>query len=306
MISGHGIRLQERNMFFAGAVLSTVFTAWNPLISLIDSALRQAQNSHILLVLPIVLTLLILESKGRSFQVHWAAAIGVPIVLLAVVLASVSRACAAVLGKSDMLSLSILSLVVAWLGLIIAFYGFDVFRQFAFPLLFLLMLVPLPESMLSYVIYSLQYGSTLTTQAFFSLFGIPVVRDGFVLSLPTIDIEVASECSGIRSSMFLLLTTMVLGHLFLRTGWRQSALLLSAVVVTIFKNGLRIFTLSTLAIYIDPVWLQGDLHHRYGGSVFFALAIGSILFVLRCLRRSEQRYEHIGTGAALSTSAKAT
>jgi len=168
------------------------------------------------------------------------------------------------------------------------FYGPQIFRQSLFPLLFLLLLVPLPDMLLDKVIHLLQYGSTRVTQALFILSGIPVAREGFILFLPKIDIEVAAECSGIRSSMMLFLTTLVLGHLFLRGAWRQVGLFLSVFAITIFKNALRIFTLSTLAMYVDPVWIEGDFHHRYAGSVFFLVAISMILLVLYLLRRSEQ------------------
>ena len=94
--------------------------------------------------------------------------------------------------------------------------------------------------------------------------------------------------ANVSSIMMLVLTCLVLGHLFLRSPWRQFVLFVSVVVITILKNALRIFTLATLAMYVDPSWIEGDFHHLYGGSIFFALAMGMILLVLRFLRRSEQ------------------
>jgi exosortase len=286
-----------RDGVFAASILLTSLIALRPLAQLCNSALQHAHNSHILLVLPVVVGLLVLDRKGHDAKPQWAIGSGALVLLAAVVLAGVTLVYATALRESTILSLSILSLVISWLGLVVLFYGIVFFRQSAFTLFFLLLLVPLPDVLLNQVTYALQCGSTYTTHALFVLFGIPVSRNGFVLSLPAIDIEVAAECSGIRSSMMLFLTTLVLGHLFLRTVWRQSVLLLSVVVITIVKNALRIFVLSTLAIYVDPVWLEGDLHHRYGGSIFFALAVGLIYLVLRVLQHSEQKRGPLAGGA---------
>ena len=126
------------------------------------------------------------------------------------------------------------------------------------------------------------------TQALFIVTGIPVAREGFVLSLPLMNIEVAAECSGIRSTMMLLLTSMVLGHLFLASAWRQGILLVATVLITVLKNALRIYTLSMLAMYVDPSWIEGKFHHVYGGSVFFALALAMVFVLIKFLRRSER------------------
>jgi exosortase len=281
----------------------TAWLTWRPLAALLDAAFEHEQNSHILLVFPVVIGLLFLESRGKTVTPKYAIGSGCAILAVVLLVAAAGMHYASVLGPGNALSLSIAALVVTWLGLIVAFYGWQVFRQFVFPFLFLLLLIPFPPALLDLVTRGLQYGSTRATQALFVLFGIPVAREGFVLFLPSIDIEVASECSGIRSSMMLFLTTLVLGYLFLRTSWRQAVLFLSVIVITILKNGLRIFTLSTLAMYVDQSWIEGEFHHRYGGSVFFALAIGLILIVLRGLRRSEQKLERRTEGAPVSASA---
>src|SRR5262249_18397392 len=84
-------------------------------------------------------------------------------------------------------------------------------------------------------------------------------------------IEIAQECSGIRSTLILFLVALVLAHLFLRSGWSKCALMVLLLPVTIARNGLRIFVLSTLGMYVDPSFLTGRLH-RNGGIVFFILA----------------------------------
>ena len=86
----------------------------------------------------------------------------------------------------------------------------------------------------------------------------------------------ARECSGIRSSIALLVLAILVGHFFLRTWWKQVIFVLAGFVVMIVKNGIRIVTLTMLASYVDPGFLYGNLH-REGGVVFFM--IGLLLMV---------------------------
>jgi len=86
----------------------------------------------------------------------------------------------------------------------------------------------------------------------------------------------------------LLLTSLLAGHTFLRTPWTKTVIVLAILPVTILKNGVRIVTLSLLAMHVDPGFLAGQLHHE-GGIVFFLLALVMLAPVLFLLRRSELR-----------------
>src|SRR5207244_11592806 len=112
-------------------------------------------------------------------------------------------------------------------------------------------------------------------------------------ALPGVTIEVAKECSGIRSSLALLVTSLLAGHLFLRSGWRKSVLVLAILPLLVVKNGIRIVTLSLLSIYVDPGFLTGSLHHE-GGIIFFLLALillAPVLWFLQRLKRTRSE-EH--------------
>ena len=108
-----------------------------------------------------------------------------------------------------------------------------------------------------------------------------------MFSLPGITIEVAKECSGIRSSLVLLITSLLAGHLYLRSAWTKTLLSVAVLPLAIVKNGIRIVTLTLLSIYIDPSFLTGQLH-RGGGIVFFLLALVILAPVLWWLQRSER------------------
>ena len=185
------------------------------------------------------------------------------------------------------LSVETLALLFVWAGVFLLCYGFDAARAAAFPLLFLLLMVPLPDVILDRVIHALQVGSTEITYLIFQAVGIPVLRDGFLLSLPGVTIEVAKECSSIRSSVALFITCLLAAHLYLRTGWKMLLFACLSFPLSILKNGVRIATLTLLAIYVNPSFLKGRLHHD-GGFVFFLLALLLLWPVFLWLERSDK------------------
>src|SRR5205814_1690321 len=120
----------------------------------------------------------------------------------------------------------------------------------------------------------------------FKLLPLPVVREGVTFTLADLQIEVARECSGIRSSIALLITGLLASHLWLRR-WRSKAVVwLLIYPLAVFKNGLRIVTLCLLTLYVDEGFITGDLHTR-GGSIFFGIALAILLPALLVLRKLE-------------------
>ena len=101
------------------------------------------------------------------------------------------------------------------------------------------------------------------TTVVFKVIGMPFLRRGFTFSLPGIDIEIAKECSGIRSSLSLLLSAIVVGYLFLRSAWSQLFLAVVTIPIVIFKNAVRIAIISWLGIYVDRSFFFGNLHRRW-------------------------------------------
>ncbi len=134
-------------------------------------------------------------------------------------------------------------------------------------------------------IYFLQVGSTEFTNLLFMATGVPFLREGFVFHLPGMSVEVAKQCSGIRSSLALLITAILAGHMFLKTGWKKVFLAVLIIPVTMFKNGIRILILTLLGTYVDPRWLTESSLHRDGGIVFFILALVLMAPILYWLRK---------------------
>jgi len=259
-------------MVLAFAALCTlpVLVKWLPLTRLLVLMLHDSTYSHIPLI-PVVSGVLIWLDRERIFarvSPSWTVA-GVSLVL-SVVSFWLSSANVWEFSVANRPTFLMGGLVLAWASAFAACFGADAVRKASFELLFLLFAIPIPEPLLSHLIGALQTGSADAADAAYRIFGVPVLRDGYVFALPGVSIRVAEECSGIRSTLALLITTVLAGHLWIRS--RAGVLLLAILVVpvAIVKNGLRIVTLSCLAAYVDPSWLYGRLH-RYGGIPFFLL-----------------------------------
>ncbi len=173
-----------------------------------------------------------------------------------------------------------------WIGAFVLFYGRGAARRAAFPLFFLACTIPIPAAWLSAAVQVLKNGTTEAVALLFTTTGSIYHRDGYVFSLPGVAIEIADECSGIRSSIGLLLTSLMAGHLFLNKGWTRTLLILAVLPLAILKNAVRIVALTLLSVHVDPGFLTGQLHHE-GGFVFFLLALGLMAPVLLLLRGVE-------------------
>ncbi len=186
----------------------------------------------------------------------------------------------------NQVSLFTFGIVLIWIGAFALFLGTRAFRAACFPLLFLVFTIPIPEPLLSNLIAWLQNGSADVAEEFFRLGGVPYLRKDLVFDLPGVAIQVAEECSGIRSTLALLVTAVLASHLFLKTTWKRILLCLAVIPLAILKNGLRIMTLSALAVYVNPGFLHGNLHH-HGGVVFFVLALVPLGLLMIWLQKSE-------------------
>jgi exosortase len=186
------------------------------------------------------------------------------------------------------LSFRILSILVIWLGGVAACCGRAFLVSFRAPLTFLLCGIPLPAWCLDFISWFMQKGSAEATYVLFRLVGVPVFRTGMEFTLPNVVIEVAEECSGIRSGMSLLLVSIVTGYLFLRLTGTRCVFVAAAIPIVIVKNAVRIVCISLLGIYVNPEFFHGTLH-RSGGAAFSMVAIAGMGGLLLALKKIEDR-----------------
>ncbi len=168
-------------------------------------------------------------------------------------------------------------------------------RIVAFPVAFLIFMIPLPTLVLDQATQSLQLVASGMGERLLRAAAIPVLRDGNVLTLPTITLNVTDACSGVRSLMSLLAVTSLVAHLEDTSAVTATVLTFSAVPLAIGLNGLRIAVTGIAATHFGPQMARGALHEATGWAVF-VIAFLSVWILQRLLRSP-----HSQTGVLLET-----
>ena len=276
--------MDRRLLIFGGITLIALALVFDPLHRLQESAGRSEYYSHIFMI-PLVTGYLIylkrkelLKNSSITFNTGAILAVG-GIVIYLLGLAQSEK-----FTLNDRAAISVFSAIIFWIGGFIMIYGWDAFRRTPFPFLFLVFMIPIPDFLLKKIIYALQIGSAEFSEILFTLSGVPFKREGFFFHLPGASIEVAEQCSGIRSSLALLITGILAGHFFLDRLWKKVFLALLVFPITVFKNALRIMILSFLGAYVDAGFLTGGFLHQSGGFLFFIPALGLLGLVVWALR----------------------
>ena len=277
----------QRNVFSLLLFLVSSLAFFKPLEALWSFALREESFSHVVLIPLVVGYLLVVKRASILTSKEWSPALGLSLVTIGAISywATSSQA-----WTPDRLAMVMAALVVTWWGLFLLSFGLRSFRQNLFALAFLLFMIPLPSFALDTIIGFLQQSSAEAATVLFSALGIPVFRQGFIFSLSHFTIHVAEECSGIRSFFSLLITSLIAGYWFLRSGWSRAALAGIVVPLAIIKNAFRIVGLALLANYIDPAFITNSPLHRSGGIPLFALSLVALAGIVWVLRRGELRW----------------
>ena len=176
------------------------------------------------------------------------------------------------------LSMARLSMLGTICGLIVYFAGWARLRAMAFPLAFLLFAIPIPVVVYNEIVFPLQFvASRFATKVLETLNLFPIMREGNVLVLPHMHLEVVEACSGIRSLMSLLALAAGYGYLVERSIPVRCFLIAAMVPLAIISNGTRVMITALMANYIGPKAAEGFMH-EFSGWVIFVVA--TILFLL--------------------------
>jgi exosortase C (VPDSG-CTERM-specific) len=189
----------------------------------------------------------------------------------------------------DYLTLMITAYLLIVAAGCLAFFGPKFSRLIAFPVLFLIFMIPMPSAMLASTTLFFQKASALVASWMLDACGTPFLLMGLTLSLPGVPvIYIAPECSGIHSTMVLLITAFLAGHLFLNSWWKRAVLIAIVIPLAMLRNGFRIFVISELCVHVGPQMIDSPIHHK-GGPIFFLLSLIPFFIILFWLRKSEPR-----------------
>jgi exosortase len=277
----------QHRRFTLLCILSLI-AAWPTIVQVIRLALDDDRYGHILLI-PLISFILIYLRRKESFSNVQPSLIGGALLIAAGIISYFGLGLTGSwLNQDSKLLISVLALVVIWNGAFLLCYGKEAFMQARFALLFLLFVVPPPSWMLDKAVIALQYRSAEISYILFKVAGIPVFAHGVKFSLPGIDIEIARECSGIRSCISLVVTSVLAGYAFLQSGYSRLSLVVLTIPIAILKNAVRITTISWLGLYVNRDFFFGALHKR-GGLLFALLAVIMMLPFVYLFRGWESR-----------------
>ncbi len=180
------------------------------------------------------------------------------------------------------LFLSRISLVLLLVGLVWTFAGTRMLRELALPLGVLLLAIPFPAIVFNRITFPLQLLASHVASIALPVFGVPVLREGNVIQLPAIQLEVAEACSGIRSLMTLFSVAVIYGYFAETSVWKRIVLALAALPIAVAANSIRIIGTGICVQYWSPDKALG-FFHEFSGWLMFVISTICIYFVHRLL-----------------------
>ena len=174
------------------------------------------------------------------------------------------------------LFLSRTSLLFLLAGLMVYFRGWKFFRVALFPWAVLFLMVPLPAIIYNQIALPLQFDASRLATGMLGLVGVPVLREGNIIHLPSLTLDVVEACSGIRSLMSLITLSIFYGYLFEPKIWRRVLLIIAAVPIAVIANGVRIMGSGLLGQYWSPDKAEG-FFHMFSGLVIFVISLAMLL-----------------------------
>jgi exosortase len=201
---------------------------------------------------------------------------GIPVIVAALIILVVG-----VLGAE--LFLSRISLIILLAGLVILFQGWHFFRAVLFPWIFLFLRVPIPNIIFNQITFPLQLLASKVAATTLPWAGVPVLREGNVINLPAMPLEVAQACSGIRSLLSLTTLAIIYGFTMETRVWIRVTLALASIPIAVAANSFRIFGTGLLVQYWDPDKAEG-FFHAFSGWLIFVVSLIMLFALHRLLR----------------------
>jgi exosortase C (VPDSG-CTERM-specific) len=278
--------IEKRGAMFIGYVLALILAFGKPLFALFTTASQNDLNSYIVLIPFVVLYFVYLERRHYSSVLRTSLGWTVGSAIAGVSAIVFSTWLSPALSGNDRLSVLTFAFVCGvWAGGFLLM-GRRWMASAAFPMLFLIFLIPLPDRIVGLMETGLQLASAEAANLFFAASGTAAMQTGTVFQLPGITLQVAQECSGMKSSWVLFITSIIAAKLFLSRPWTRAVLVLAVIPMGRLRNVFRIIVIGLLCVHISPDMIHSWIHHR-GGPVFFALSLIPLMLLLWWLRKRQ-------------------
>jgi exosortase len=175
------------------------------------------------------------------------------------------------------------SFIVLVAGLVWTLLGKAMLSRVKFVLFVLLLAIPLPAVVFNQITFPLQIFASTLASSLLQWVGVPVLREGNIMQLAALPLEVAEACSGIRSLMSLFTVAVIYGYFLERGIWRRVALALASVPIAVAANVARIFGTGLCVQYWDPDKALG-FFHEFSGWLIFLVSLGLLYMVHSAMR----------------------
>ncbi len=241
-------------------------------------------HSHVILIPLVSLYLLVTGRDELAWESKPSPAAGIGVMAVAAVVFGWALVANPAWSAVDLTALKIFAFIGLVWGLGFLVLGGKWMRSAMFPMGFLLFMIPIPDQAVVSLEKFLMVLSAQLSEVLFSIGGIPIFRNGQILELPGMVLEVAQECSGIRSSWVLLITSVLAAYMFLPTVPRRIVLVAAVLPLAILRNSVRIFVIGWLCVHQGPEMIDSWIH-RKGGPVFFAASLIPLFLIAWWLRK---------------------
>jgi exosortase len=172
-------------------------------------------------------------------------------------------------------SVTRMSFVISLVGAVLYLRGFPTLRILFYPLVLMLLMIPMPGFILQSLTFPLQVIASKLAEHILEISGFSVLREGNILMLPGQTLNIAEACSGLRSIMALTFLGQAYIYLFDSRPWMRAVIAVTVIPIAVFANSLRIVA-SAIAGSHNREWGQG-LYHESTGWVVFVVAFLCIL-----------------------------
>ncbi len=188
------------------------------------------------------------------------------------------------------LFLTRVSLVGVLAGLVLFLLGWTHLRILAFPIAFLLLMIPLPEIVFNRIAFPLQMLASRVGETVIAASGVPVLREGNMLMLPGRALEVAEACSGIRSLITLVMLAIVLGYFTERRVWARLLIAAAAIPIAVVANATRVAGTGLASYWISPAAAEG-FFHTFSGWIMFVVAFAGLIAFHKVIELTRTRWQ---------------
>jgi exosortase len=261
------IQFHVNHSLLAGvAVLSIllVILYYKTLVPLVQDWIDLPDFSHGFLV-PLISLYLLWERRERLKRPFSASNWGLLLLAFGLIILLFGRLAAEVFTQR-------LSILIVIAGIVLFLLGKEHLKTIAFPLAFLLLMIPLPSILLQKITFPMQLFASRCAAGALELLSIPVFREGNVINLANTSLEVAEACSGIRSVISLLALGVLFAYFTKKILWQRIVVVFASLPIAILVNAFRVTMTGYLSHFYGAKAAQG-FFHEFSGFILFLMAM---------------------------------